>query len=659
VKVKIEGGDRIFEPCERQDSGRLYRVREKIKKLEEKKDVDIPVEPIPPYGSVGGGLRFVPYAFGITKWYYFFNPRQLLTLVKLVKLIREAGKKVEEEKIKEGWGGKEARCYAEAVATYLGVALCKFSSFNSLCNRWNPGWLKFEEGLAQRGFAMMWNWIDANIDAEFTGTWVRSGKNSVTSVKDIVSFYPIHEEFNNGLIKETKNRGISVLRDDATTLSKINEKYDVIVTDPPYADDVAYTELSDFYYVWLKRALSDVEDGKLVPRFHPEAFFKRIGTRYVEIKTQWQEFAKREVSTQAGRFLGNGDHYKKAQEHFQNLLTQSFIAMRNYLKENGLLITYYAHTSPEAWASLLEAGWKGAGAKVTNAFPLTTESSQRVTARGKLALDTSIVVVWRIEKQKKEKNILDLKERIINSAKDRVKELVDQGYVGRDVLVGAMASSLSVVTEHEGLYDGKGDLSVEKLLTEYVYPFTAMGIVESLRERAGVGQIKSPEALFYLLVKALFGKKEKMVTKKMDRNDVNLLKISTKVDTNNLIKDGIVKNLKGEYILQEPTLDENLFLEAFLREERRINPGKVKLRNSLDALHLLEYYSRSLGEKKFKERWQELKEEYPSELEEVFSLAKILSQILPQVDPEKNLAVEFVRIIEGRGKPKQLKMEEF
>jgi len=203
------------------------------------------------------------------------------------------------------------------------------------------------------------------------------------------------------------------------------------------------------------------------------------------------------------------------------------------------------------------------------------------------------------------------------------------------------------------------DLSVEKLLTEYVYPFTAMGIVESLRERAGVGQIKSPEALFYLLVKALFGKKEKMVTKKMDRNDVNLLKISTKVDTNNLIKDGIVKNLKGEYILQEPTLDENLFLEAFLREERRINPGKVKLRNSLDALHLLEYYSRSLGEKKFKERWQELKEEYPSELEEVFSLAKILSQILPQVDPEKNLAVEFVRIIEGRGKPKQLKMEEF
>lgn len=68
---------------------------------------------------------------------------------------------------------------------------------------------------------------------------------------------------------------IKVLQGDATSLN-LGEKFDVIVTDPPYADDVPYTELSDFYYVWLKRALSDVENGKLVPRFHREAFFKRI-----------------------------------------------------------------------------------------------------------------------------------------------------------------------------------------------------------------------------------------------------------------------------------------------------------------------------------------------------------------------------------------------
>lgn len=654
VKVKTVDKDLVFEPCNEKDNEKLDKAKKKIKELEEKGDVDMPVEKLAPYGTVDAWLK--PILCGITEWYKIFNSRQLLTLVKLAKLIREAGKKVEEEKIKERWSEKEARCYAEAVTTYLGVALVRYVDDNCLSTMWYAGHSlppAAVHALSLRGLAMTWNWGEPTPFVKLSGTL--SWSMNISKVDKIIKYLsPGEFDTRKTLNEEPRQLKIEVHLDDATTLSKVNEKYDVIVTDPPYANDVAYTELSDFYYVWLKRALSDVEDGKLVPRFHPEAFFKRIGTKYVEVKTQWQEFAKKEVSINPGRFIKDKNKKASGEEHFRTLLTQSFIAMKNHLKEDGLIVTYYAHTSPEAWASLLEAGWKGAKAKVTNAFPLTTESAQRVTARGKLALDTSIVVVWRIEEQKEEKNILDLKDRIINSAKNRTKGLIRQGYVGRDVLVGAMASALGIVTEHKDLYDGKGDLSVGKLLTEYVYPFTAMGIVESLREMAKVGEIKSPEILFYLLVKALFGSKEKMIDKKMDRNDINLLKISTKVNPNKLIGDCVIKKIKGEYILQEPTSSEILFLEAFLREKRGINPGKVKLRNSLDALHLLEYYSVIFGEKKSKERWQELKEKYPSELEEAFSLAKILSQILPDVDCEKSLAGEFIRKIEDRPKPTQL-----
>jgi len=648
VKVKTVDKDLVFEPCNEKDNEKLEKAKERIGELIDNRDTDIPIEKLAPYGTVDAWLK--PILYGITEWYKIFNPRQLLAFVKLVRLIREAGGKVEEEKIKEGWGKKETREYAEGIMSYLSIGMCKVINYNSITTRWDSTWWKIGETLSMRGITMNWNWCDINFIGGFIGSWIKS-KNSILG-----SIGYLNSNFNSSLfLTEVKNNSkANIPLDDATILSKINENYDIIVTDPPYANDVAYTELSDFYYVWLKRALSDVDNGKLVPRFHPEVFFKRIGTKYVEVKTQWQEFAKREVSTNAGRFINEENAKKKAREHFQNLLTQSFIAMKNHLKEDGLIVTYYAHTSPEAWASLLEAGWKGAKAKVTNAFPLTTESAQRVTARGKLALDTSIVVVWRVEEQKEGKNILDLKDRIINLAKNRTKGLIKQGYVGRDVLVGAMASALGIVTEHKDLYDGKGDLSVGKLLTEYVYPFTTMGIVESLREMAKVGEIKSPEILFYLLVKALFGSKEKMIDKKMDRNDINLLKISTKVNPNKLIGDCVIKKIKGEYILQEPTSSEILFLEAFLREKRGINPGKVKLRNSLDALHLLEYYSVIFDEKKFKERWQELKEKYPSELEEAFSLAKILSQILPDVDCEKSLAGEFVRKIEDRPKPTQL-----
>jgi len=321
--------------------------------------------------------------------------------------------------------------------------------------------------------------------------------------------------------------------------------------------------------------------------------------------------------------------------------------MREHLKDDGLMVTYYAHTSPEAWASLLDAGWKGAKATITNAFPLTTESAQSVVSRGKLALDTSIIVVWRLVEQKDEKNILSLRDEIIDAAKTRARELIEQGYIGRDVLIGAMAAALNIVTRYKGLYDGKGDLSIVRLLTDYIYPFTSTGIAESLREKSEIGEIKSPDGLFYLLVKALFGSKEKMAVKKMDKSDIILLKISTGVDTDRLVTDGLIKKTKEEYTLHEPMKDDTSFLERFLRDDRGINLAKQEIRNSLDVLHLMEYYSMILPISKLKSKWDEIKGEYSSEGDEAFTLANILYQILPDVDAEKKLVGEFVGKIKG------------
>jgi putative DNA methylase len=648
VKVKKINGDLVFEPCDEGDNKKLERAKKKIKELEREGDADIPTEPIPPYGSLlFGALQIV--GFGMTNWYKLFNPRQLLTIVKLVKLIREAGKKAEEEKIKEGWEKEEAFDYAEAVVSYLASALCKFIDYNSICAGWNQS-LIMGHSLSMRGIAMIWNFFEENPFIKWTGSWYRNMEALLDNLNYFKSAHHLAKRKN--AETELFNK---VLIDDATTLSKINEKFDIIVTDPPYADDVAYTELSDFYYVWLKRALSDIEDRKLVPRFHANAFFKKIGYKDVEIKTQWQELAKREVSTQAGRFLGNGNHYKRAAEHFQNLLTQSFISMGDHLKEDGLLVTYYAHTSPDAWATLLSAGWKGAKATITNAFPLTTESAQSVVSRGKLALNTSIVVVWRIGKQEEERNILDIQDEIIESAKKRAKELIGDGYIGRDILVGTMAAALNIVTKYKELYDSREILTVNKLLVDYIYPFTAIGIAESLREmviieslrrKANVGKITSPEALFYLLVKSLFSSKEKMTTKRMDRNDIYLLRISTKVDVNKLKNANIIEKVGDKYRLEEPNSHEISAIERFLKE-RKINLAKPKIINSVDMLHIMEYYSQLYPLKKLKEKWEGMEEKYPIETKECFTLASILYQILPKIDDEKMLAGEFVSGIRG------------
>jgi len=84
---------------------------------------------------------------------------------------------------------------------------------------------------------------------------------------------------------------------DATSLGGLgDEKFDLIFTDPPYRDDVPYAELSEFYYVWLRRALSGSDGTFLVPRFHADAFFVGAGA-----PTQWQWFASCEVSLDEGR----------------------------------------------------------------------------------------------------------------------------------------------------------------------------------------------------------------------------------------------------------------------------------------------------------------------------------------------------------------------
>jgi putative DNA methylase len=251
VKVKVKQRDLEFEACTENDQEKLEKAKEEIKKLLEINDPDIPREGISLYS-----VRYLfPILYGMTEWYKLFNPRQLMTHVKLVKLIRETGKQIEQEKISEGLSKEESFEYAEGVTAYLTIALCKHADYDFLCNLWDCNIPKISHGLTMRGIAMMWNWVDICPRANFTGSWIRVLGQCVEGL-----FY-INSQGSRDCTK--------VLLDDAATLSKVSDgKFTLIITDPPYYDDVPYAELSDFYYVWLKRALSEVEDNRLVPEVY-------------------------------------------------------------------------------------------------------------------------------------------------------------------------------------------------------------------------------------------------------------------------------------------------------------------------------------------------------------------------------------------------------
>jgi putative DNA methylase len=640
VKVKVKQGDLEFEPCTEKDQEKLEKAKEEVEKLLETNDPDVPKERLAPYGTQAIGGYLQPLNYAMTEWYKLFNPRQLLTLVKLVKLIREASKQIEREKLKKELSQEEAYDFAETITTYLALSLVKYVDFNSVTTRWNPGWIKFEESLSVRGIAMMWSWTDSMPFAAFTGTWNKNLENIIQGLSYLVS-----SVFGN-------SNNVKALLDDATLLSKLNvdEKFDLIVTDPPYYADVPYAELSDFYYVWLKRALSDIEDGRLVPRFLPEAFFEKVGDSWVEVSTQWEKYALSEVSLNPPR-LGPDATYEDGYKHFQNLLNSSFINMASRLVDDGLLVTYYAHTDPDAWKALLEAGWEAAGLKVSNAFPLTTESAQSVVKRGKLSMDTSIVVVWR----KGSEGVVEASQlygEMVESAASRAKELMDLGATGRDLVIGTLAAALATATRYREVRV-MGRLDTKTLVDKYVYPATYLGLARAMARRADLkDSVRSPDAMFYLLVKStLAGAKKKV----LESTDLRLFSIGTSLDVNLAIKSWKILRASGEegeeggakvakaktLVLVEPPSTEPSKL-AELLEARGVGYMNPNIRCVVDALHYTEYLAITSSRQEFRRRLDELKASYPSFVEEALSLAKILAKVLPEEDVEKKLCEKIV-----------------
>ena len=627
AKVKVINGGMEFEHATQEDQEKLWKALQKLRQLWG--DPDIPTEPLWPYISSEGG-RLSIIIWGFDKFYKLFNPRQLLTLVKLVKLIREAGKKGEEEKLREGWSREEASKYAEVVATYLAIALCKYADFNSVTTRWNPGWLKFEESLAQRGMAIMWNWVDSSPFVKVTGTWIRNLENSIEGFSYLVS-----------AVSDSSSR-IKVLLDDATELSKLGgAKFDAIVTDPPYRGDVPYAELSDFYYVWLKRGLSDVVDvGGLVvrrPRFIAEAFFKNGA----EIETQWKYFADKEVSEDEGRsrYFGEG---VGSLEYFKQLLIKSFKTMTDRLVGNSVLVTYYAHTSPDAWEALLDAGWRGAGLRISAAHAMVTESKHRVTARGKAGLDVSIVAVWR-------KGVAgqvlagEAYSKALDECTGYASTLLKKGFDGVNLFVGVLGCVLSVFTRYEKVVGVK---NTKELVEEYVYPATAEAIARALGGGELAGRL-SGASLFYLLGKVLIARRPRQVRRTLDRSTMAILAIGTRNEVKRLKDFGLVEQERDKFRLLEPAWGQRDLARAVRSalDKRGVNPRNPVARTAIDMLHLLEYYAVTLPKSEFTKKVEDLRAKYPALYDETLGLARLLAEVLPSNDPERELVNSVVSVL--------------
>jgi putative DNA methylase len=631
AKVKIVNNELVFEPATKEDNEKLWKALEKLRKIWG--DPDIPTEEISHYEVRSMWVLL----YGFNKWFKLFNPRQLLTLVKLVKLIREVGKIIEEEKLREGWSKEDAFKYAEAITTYLAIALIKFADYSSMVAGWNQS-LIMGHSLSMRGIAMIWNYDEILPGSNWTGAFYRNLNTLIDGLLYLISAI---------------SSSISVVRvlfDDATSLSKLgDEKFDLIVTDPPYRDDVPYAELSDFYYVWLKRALSDVVDvgGVLVrrPRFLAEAFFDEFGN---EVEVQWKRFAPREVSENSERSevfgsvnVGGKNVPVGSFDYFKYLLGESFRVMAARLRDDGVLATYYAHTSPDAWEALLEAGWQGAGLRISAAHALVTESPQRVTARGATTLDMSIVVVWR-KGVSGEALADEVYAGAVEVCSEEATKYRKQGYSGVNLFVAVLGCALSQFTQYKRIV---GVRSLGELVERYIYPATAAAIARSL---TGAAARLSPASQFYLLAKVLIDRGRRQ-RRRLDRTSAIILSIGTRTAIDQLQVLRVIERADGDLMLLEPahSRDARGSIEELLRE-KNLSPQTTMFRTAVDVLHVLEYLALAITMDELRKRVEELRARNGALIDEAIELAKILALALPEEEVERTLAQKLLEALDIR-----------
>lgn len=193
----------------------------------------VPTEPVPQGGSrSGGGSPFTTYIYGLTRWRDLFTPRQLIALGTFVKITRAAHLAMEQVGYLADW--------AEALEAYLAIGLDRLADYNSdICN-WDPNGEYITHTFQRFALPIKWDYCEVSPCADTTGTY----NGGIDWIARYVS--STHESVGTKGGAEVIQR--SATHENAGTM-------DVIVTDPPYYDAIPYSDLSDFFYVWLRRTL--------------------------------------------------------------------------------------------------------------------------------------------------------------------------------------------------------------------------------------------------------------------------------------------------------------------------------------------------------------------------------------------------------------------
>ena len=391
--------------------------------------------------------------YGLGRFGDLFTPRQLLAMLSFAQLVHSAYAGMLQ------CGYDEA--HAKVTSTYLGLIHSRLTDFsNTLCTFLSSGGRGVKQLFVRQAIPMVWDFAETNPLNPVAASW----KSMLDTVASVIR----------GL--DMSLQPADVVRTSATEIPLSDELFDAVITDPPYYDNVAYADLSDFFYVWLRRTIGHL---------HTEHFTSLLTPK------------KREAVADAVRHEGNRD---KAARAYEQMMARAFIEAGRVLKPGAPLVIVYAHKTTLGWTTLVDA-LRVAGFIVTEAWPLDTEQSHRTRAMDTASLASSIFLVARRREGDQtgsyEREVRPDLQRIV---RERVERLWAQGVTGADLVIACVGAGLRAFTRFARVEYANGQpVPADRFLAE-----VEGAVLEALLEKlfgvsqSGVGSVDATTR-FYVL----------------------------------------------------------------------------------------------------------------------------------------------------------------
>lgn len=487
-----------------------------------------------------------PRTYGMPRWADMFSDRQLLGMGTLVEELRVLRPQII---------GKEGGERGAAIEHLLALTIDKLANWNSVLASWNVRAKTLRSVFDRHDFAFKWTF--GEMEPTATGAGLSWALESVIEAWESLARLP----------RAPFAEPVSILLGSSTSLPSVGDgSISAVVVDPPYDDNVQYSELADFFYVWLKRTQG---------HRRPDWFATYLSDHDEEAVVNVARFRTRAKSVGAAR--------EAARKHYRDLMTAAFTECRRVLRDDGVLTVMFTHKKQEAWEALFTALIRS-GFTISATWPIRTEGEHVLNQAKKNAAQSTVVLVARKRDANAGVGYFDraMQAEIRSSAEAAADRLQKEGLNAVDQLVGSFGPALEVYSRYDEVRTDTGaEVGVDRAI-DIASDAVSNWRIQQLAAR-GLQGVEA-EGRFALLCWDVLGAAE------FRFNEAKLLGHAVGMDVSQLVSAGLVSRSSDKIKIlsaSERRRDKAIEEVDDAGKGGRVHPNDVAFRTVLDACQAL------------------------------------------------------------------------